>query len=126
VYDFLKIKLYCRSDRKSDEIIVKPNVESGTVMISTNLGSRGTDYKITEEVKQSGGLFVIVSFMPYNERVEEQALGRTARQGTPGAAQIIVNRETLPLKLRTCKTLAEVREKRKQIDELKLKRIIKI
>ena len=103
--NYLKLQLYCRSDKKSDQISITQHIESGIVFISTNLGSRGTDYLISKEVAVSGGLFVIVTFLPYNERVEDQAFGRTARQGAPGAAQLIVDRRTLPVALKNCQNI---------------------
>ena len=112
--DNLKLKLYCRSDKKSDQISITQHIESGVVFISTNLGSRGTDYHISREVAVSGGLFVIVTFLPYNERVEDQAFGRTARQGAPGAAQLIVDKQKLPIVLKNCQNIHHAKSLRKQ------------
>ncbi len=62
----------------------------GQIFIATNLAGRGTDIK-TDDIEQFGGLHVIVTFMPSNQRVEEQAFGRTARQGKCGTGQMILN-----------------------------------
>ena len=64
--------------------------QSGDVIVATNLAGRGTDVKMTKEVADSGGLFVVLTFLTENARVELQAFGRTARSGKPGSAQAIV------------------------------------
>lgn len=75
---------YTRSDIKNEflEKEMKPN----TIILSTNLSGRGTDIKINSEVKKNGGLHVIITFMPYNERIEKQAQGRAGRCGDKGSS----------------------------------------
>ena len=79
---------YFRSDieNKFLEKPMKPN----TIIISTNLSGRGTDIKINSEVKENGGLHVIITFMPYNERTELQAQGRAGRCGDKGSTITIL------------------------------------
>lgn len=93
-----KIKCYTRSD--SDEhLAIAEQVDSGDVILATNLAGRGTDIKTTQRVEDKGGLYVCVTFLPHNLRVEEQAFGRTSRQGYKGTAQLIVKIQEAVLRL---------------------------
>ena len=108
---------YCRNDLITETQNIAKEISKKKIIISTNLGSRGTDYHIASDLSQAGGLFVIVTFLPRNERVQHQAFGRTARQGKCGSAQLILNRQNLPNYLKTCKTIDEIKEKRKFLVE---------
>ncbi|MCI4376965.1 hypothetical protein PGIGA_G00197790 [Pangasianodon gigas] len=68
----------------------------GQIIITTNLGGRGTDIKVTEEVNRCGGLFVLLTYFPNNRRVEKQVFGRTGRKGT-GDLGIFVHSATRAL-----------------------------
>ena len=91
-------------------------LKQGDVVITTNLGARGTDFSTDDVVNKNGGLFVLVTFIPLNDRVEKQAFGRTGRRGATGSCQIIVNRETMPQWLRKCRTFEEVKSVRDSIE----------
>jgi len=97
LYDFLKsesglqIRTYCRGDTDLDAITKK--ADSRDIIIATNLAGRGTDIKTTKEVEEAGGLHVILTSLPKNQRVEKQNIGRTARSGNKGSAALIIDIE---------------------------------
>ncbi|XP_046708343.1 protein translocase subunit SecA-like isoform X1 [Silurus meridionalis] len=84
----------------------------GQIIITTNLGGRGTDIKVTEEVDRCGGLFVLLTYFPNNRRVEKQVFGRTGRKGTPGMVQLILNQDRLAMAYRghSIESMRELRE----------------
>ncbi|CAB1318246.1 unnamed protein product [Coregonus sp. 'balchen'] len=78
----------------------KHNIEStkfrgGHIIISTNLGGRGTDIKVDQDVNLCGGLFVLLTHYPGSRRVEKQVFGRTGRKGNPGVVQMILRGDNL-------------------------------
>ncbi|XP_060772412.1 uncharacterized protein LOC132883159 isoform X2 [Neoarius graeffei] len=84
----------------------------GQIIITTNLGGRGTDIKVTEEVNHCGGLCVLLTYFPNNRRVEKQVFGRTGRKGTPGMVQLILNHDRLAVAYRghSIEVMRELRE----------------
>lgn len=65
----------------------------GNVTVATNMAGRGTDIKISEEVRQLGGLAVIGTERMTNKRMDLQLRGRSGRQGDPGFSQFFVSLE---------------------------------
>ncbi|XP_030608447.1 LOW QUALITY PROTEIN: uncharacterized protein LOC115796261 [Archocentrus centrarchus] len=120
IYEELKssipgeIILYCRSDSNSLSKIDK-ELFPGDVIVATNLAGRGTDIKVSTEVNNNGGLFVILSFLSENTRVELQAFGRTARKGKPGSAQVIISTEHLQQAFSTVSSLEEAKNTRDRL-----------
>ena len=99
------VKLYIRND--SDQLnIIHHKLEPQEIIVATNLAGRGTNIKVQSDVKESGGLFVLLTSLPQNARVERQAFGRTARKGDPGSVQMIVNIEDLPENLLQSQSIA--------------------
>jgi len=62
-----------------------------TVTIATNLAGRGTDIQLHPEVRANGGLHVIVAECQIPSRMDQQLIGRGARQGDPGSAQVFAS-----------------------------------
>ena len=66
---------------------------SGVVTIATNMAGRGTDIKLTPEVKKAGGLAIIGTERHESRRVDRQLRGRSGRQGDPGSSVFYVSLE---------------------------------
>jgi len=64
-----------------------------TVTIATNMAGRGTDIKLSKEVKDAGGLAIIGTERHESRRVDRQLRGRAGRQGDPGSSQFFVSLE---------------------------------
>jgi len=73
--------------------IVAEAGQKGTVTIATNMAGRGTDIKLTEEVKLAGGLAIIGTERHESRRVDRQLRGRAGRQGDPGSSIFYVSLE---------------------------------
>jgi preprotein translocase subunit SecA len=73
--------------------IVADAGKRGTVTIATNMAGRGTDIKLTEEVREAGGLAIIGTERHESRRVDRQLRGRSGRQGDPGSSQFYVSLE---------------------------------
>jgi len=73
--------------------IVADAGKSKTVTIATNMAGRGTDIKLTPEVKTAGGLAIIGTERHDSRRVDRQLIGRAGRQGDPGTSQFYASLE---------------------------------
>ena len=87
-HNVLNAKLHAREA----EIVAEAG-QSGTVTIATNMAGRGTDIKLTDEVKNAGGLAIIGTERHDSRRVDRQLRGRAGRQGDPGSSQFYVSLE---------------------------------
>lgn len=110
------IKLYTMNNMNQERQIEK--IMPGDIVIATNLAGRGTDIH-TEDVEQWGGMHVILIFMPLNQRVQDQAFGRTARQGKLGTGQMILNMKHLGANYENIDP-NEVKERRDKIESTQL------
>ncbi|CAF2144698.1 unnamed protein product [Rotaria magnacalcarata] len=82
------VKLYTMNNMNQEKHVEK--ILPGEIIIATNLAGRGTDIR-TDDIEEFGGLHVVLTFMPNNQRIEDQAFGRTARQGKRGTGLMILN-----------------------------------
>ncbi len=87
-HNVLNAKLHAR-----EADIVAEAGQAGTVTIATNMAGRGTDIKLSEEVKAAGGLAIIGTERHDSRRVDRQLRGRAGRQGDPGSSQFYVSLE---------------------------------
>lgn len=87
-HNVLNAKLHAREA----EIVAEAG-RKGIVTIATNMAGRGTDIKLTEEVKKAGGLAIIGTERHDSRRVDRQLRGRAGRQGDPGSSQFYVSLE---------------------------------
>uniref|UniRef100_A0A2B4RLQ7 Protein translocase subunit SecA n=2 Tax=Eukaryota TaxID=2759 RepID=A0A2B4RLQ7_STYPI len=78
---------------KREADIVADAGKPGMVTIATNMAGRGTDIKLTDEVKKSGGLAIIGTERHDSRRVDRQLRGRSGRQGDVGSSQFYVSLE---------------------------------
>ncbi len=78
---------------KREADIVASAGNAGIVTIATNMAGRGTDIKLSKEVKESGGLAIIGTERHDSRRVDRQLRGRSGRQGDPGSSQFFVSLE---------------------------------
>lgn len=65
------------------------NLPPGFIILATNIAGRGMDINLHENVVKNYGLHVCLTFIPKNERVQEQNFGRAGRKGEPGTCQIV-------------------------------------
>ncbi len=87
-HNVLNAKLH----QKEADIVAKAGL-SGTVTIATNMAGRGTDIKLSDEVKAAGGLAIIGTERHESRRVDRQLRGRSGRQGDPGSSVFFVSLE---------------------------------
>ena len=83
----------------------------GTVTIATNMAGRGTDIKLTPEVKAAGGLAIIGTERHESRRVDRQLRGRSGRQGDPGSSVFYVSLEDKLMRLFASERIARWMDK---------------
>ena len=84
--------LNAKHHQRESEIVAEAG-HSGKVTIATNMAGRGTDIKLSDEVKAAGGLAIIGTERHDSRRVDRQLRGRAGRQGDPGSSQFFVSLE---------------------------------
>ena len=90
--------LNAKYHQKEADIVAQAG-KTGTVTIATNMAGRGTDIKLTPEVKAAGGLAIIGTERHESRRVDRQLRGRAGRQGDPGSSVFFVSFEDTVMRL---------------------------
>jgi preprotein translocase subunit SecA len=96
---------------KKEADIVAEAGKPGVVTIATNMAGRGTDIKLTPEVKAAGGLAIIGTERHDSRRVDRQLRGRAGRQGDPGSSQFYVSLEDNLMRLFGSERVAKVMDR---------------
>jgi preprotein translocase subunit SecA len=102
--------LNAKQHQREAEIVAEAG-RPGKVTIATNMAGRGTDIKLTEEVKQAGGLAIIGTERHESRRVDRQLRGRSGRQGDPGTSQFYVSLEDNLMRLFQSERIAGVMDR---------------
>ena len=97
-----------REPREASELIHTDERMLGTVTIATNMAGRGTDIKLSPEVKAAGGLAIIGTERHESRRVDRQLRGRSGRQGDPGSSIFYVSIEDKLMRLFASERIAKV------------------
>lgn len=82
--------LNAKNHEREAEIIAKAG-HKGAITLATNMAGRGTDIKLTDDIKELGGLCVIGTERHESRRIDNQLRGRAGRQGDPGMSQFFVS-----------------------------------
>ena len=105
-HNVLNAKLH----QREAEIVAEAGRKS-TVTIATNMAGRGTDIKLTDEVKSAGGLAIIGTERHESRRVDRQLRGRAGRQGDPGSSIFFVSLEDDLMRLFGSERISSVMDK---------------
>ena len=105
-HNVLNAKLH----QKEADIVAKAGLK-GTVTIATNMAGRGTDIKLSDEVKAAGGLAIIGTERHESRRVDRQLRGRAGRQGDPGSSVFFVSLEDNLMRLFAADRISNVMDK---------------
>jgi preprotein translocase subunit SecA len=102
--------LNAKLHKKEAEIVAGAG-QPGVVTIATNMAGRGTDIKLSKEVKESGGLAIIGTERHDSRRVDRQLRGRAGRQGDPGSSQFYVSLEDNLMRLFGSERIAKMMDR---------------
>jgi preprotein translocase subunit SecA len=105
-HNVLNAKLH----QREAEIVAEAG-KTGTITIATNMAGRGTDIKLTEDVRKAGGLAIIGTERHESRRVDRQLRGRSGRQGDPGSSQFFVSLEDELMRLFGSERIAGIMDK---------------
>ena len=109
-HNVLNAKLH----QKEADIVAQAGQASGglgAVTIATNMAGRGTDIKLSDEVRRAGGLAIIGTERHESRRVDRQLRGRSGRQGDPGSSVFFVSLEDKLMRLFASERIAKVMDR---------------
>ncbi|MFK7831997.1 MAG: preprotein translocase subunit SecA [Winogradskyella sp.] len=102
--------LNAKQHKKEADIVAQAG-NAGQVTIATNMAGRGTDIKLSDEVKAAGGLAIIGTERHDSRRVDRQLRGRAGRQGDPGSSQFYVSLEDNLMRLFGSERIAKMMDR---------------
>ncbi|WP_425392797.1 preprotein translocase subunit SecA [Ekhidna sp.] len=102
--------LNAKQHAKEADVVAEAG-KPGAVTIATNMAGRGTDIKLTPEVKEAGGLAIIGTERHESRRVDRQLRGRSGRQGDPGSSQFYVSLEDNLMRLFMSDRVAKIMDR---------------
>ena len=102
--------LNAKLHQKEADIVAQAG-QTSTVTIATNMAGRGTDIKLSDEVRAAGGLAIIGTERHESRRVDRQLRGRAGRQGDPGSSVFFVSLEDNLMRLFASERIAHVMDK---------------
>ena len=102
--------LNAKLHQKEAEIVAQAG-QSSTVTIATNMAGRGTDIKLSDEVKAAGGLAIIGTERHESRRVDRQLRGRSGRQGDPGSSVFFVSLEDQLMRLFAAERISKIMDR---------------
>ncbi len=85
---------YSKGEVKEEHL---QNLNTNNIILTTNIAERGTDITTINEIELNRGIHIILGYFAFNIRVEEQALGRTARAGNRRSGEVVTNKSILNL-----------------------------
>ena len=106
--------LNAKQHQKEASIVAKAGQSTnglGAVTIATNMAGRGTDIKLSPEVKAAGGLAIIGTERHESRRVDRQLRGRAGRQGDPGSSVFYVSLEDKLMRLFASERIASIMDR---------------
>ncbi len=102
--------LNAKQHKREAEVVAQAGQKSA-VTIATNMAGRGTDIKISDEVKEAGGLAIVGTERHDSRRVDRQLRGRAGRQGDPGSSQFFVSLEDNLMRMFHSERIAKVMDR---------------
>ena len=102
--------LNAKQHKKEADIVAEAG-NAGQVTIATNMAGRGTDIKLSDDVKAAGGLAIIGTERHDSRRVDRQLRGRAGRQGDPGSSQFYVSLEDNLMRLFGSERIAKMMDR---------------